>query len=235
MRHCPLLCTQKSQDSALRRCALGLVRQQTLARARFRRCCPCFRGLPWAEAAMARGDSLRGGARHSPKENKHRVRRESRAHGGVAEASRLRVGRRRVAACRVTRFQLAGRFAQLCGDFAQKFRAAPFRFRRDFLLDVAAQTRQFFLDALAKFFKFVHKRVRRTGRGDFGIIGTLRECRKEESWRFPINGNTGWTAGKRRCKVFSAAATNNPAPKFVPPVARWWELAPRAATSAARI
>ena len=54
------------------------------------------------------------------------------------------------------RFQFAGRFTQLLGNFTEKCRAAPFRFRRDFLLDVAAQARQFFIDALPEFFKFIH-------------------------------------------------------------------------------
>src|SRR6267143_596786 len=199
-----------------------------LSSARCQGCCSsCLR--PPRAAVTARADSRQRGERRSQKENKHRGCRGHREHGAL---SRLRVGRRWVAACRA-RFQLAGRFTQLGGNFAQKFRAAPFRFRRDFLLDVAAQPRQFFLDALAKLFKFVHKRVRRTARGDFGIIGTLRDCRKEESWRFPINGNIGWTAGKPRCKVFSAAATSSRAPKFAPPAVRWWESVPHAATSAA--
>jgi len=182
---------------------------------------------------MARGDSRPCGARRSRRKNKHRVRRGQRERGDRRDLSRLRVGRRRVAACSRARFQFAGRFTQLGGNFAQKFRAAPFRFRRDFLFDVPAQPRQFFIDALAKLFEFVHRCVRRTGRGDFGIIGTLRECRKEESWRFPINGNIGWTVGKPRCKVFSAAATSNRAPNFARTAARSWESTPHVATTAA--
>ena len=30
-------------------------------------------------------------------------------------------------------------------------------------------------------------------RSDLGIIETLHECRKEDCWRFPINGNGGST------------------------------------------
>src|SRR6267154_1056288 len=57
--------------------------------------------------------------------------------------------------------------------------------------------------------------------GDFGIIGTLRECRKEDSCRFPINGSIGSTAGRPRCKIcLVAAATSNRAPSFVQTAAR---------------
>src|SRR5260370_23215677 len=79
---------------------------------------------------------------------------------------------------------------------------------------------------------FVHP-AKAQVRDDSGIIGTLRERRKEESWRFPTNGSIGWTAGRPRCKVFSAAATSSRAQRFAPPAVRWWESTPRAATSAA--
>src|ERR1700730_10743536 len=160
------------------------------------------------------------------------MRKERAAHTNSREASRL-WRRRWVAARRHARFELAGRLGKLRGNFPQEFRAAPLRLGCDFLLDVPAQPRQLFVDALAKLFKFIHRCVRRTGRGDFGIIGMLRECRKEESWRFPINGNIGWTAGKTRCKIFSAAAASSRAPSSAQTEGRWSALAPRAATSAA--
>src|SRR5260370_661346 len=204
-----------------------------MRRGRCHACPPRGLRIPRVKVVMARSDSRRRGARRSRKENKHRGCRGHRKHGDSQDLSRVRRGRRWVAACGRGGFRRVGRFTKVWGNFAEKFRAAPFCFRRDFLLDVAAQACQFFIDALAKLSKFVHKRVRRTARGDFGIIGTLRACRKEESWRFPINGNIGWTAGERRCRVFSAAATSRRAPKFAPPAARWGESMSRACTTAA--
>src|SRR6266446_9231283 len=233
-RHCPLRCKQTSRDLALWCCASEPARWQKLPWTHCHACPPCCLRARQAAVVMARSDSQWCGVRRSRKENKHRACRRHREHAASGDLSRLRVGRRRIAACGCARFQLVRRFTQFCGNFAQKFRAAALRFRRDFLLDVAAQACQFFIDAFPELSKFVHKRVRRTAHGDFGIIGTLRECRKEESWRFPINGNTGWTAGKRRCKVFSAAATSSRVPKFAPPAVRWWASRPRVATSAAR-
>src|SRR5260370_3601395 len=228
--HCPLRCTPTSRDLARRCRASELEREQNpkrklilLPRARHARSSSALR-CPEplrVAAAAARGDLPECGGKRSQRKSKHPGRRRSTQHGHSRAGSRLgiRWGWVGVETRGHARFQFAGRFAQLGGNFAQKFRAAPLGFRRDFLFDVAAQASQLFIDALAKLFKFVHRRVRRTGRGDSGIIGTPRECRKEESWRFPINGSTASNAGRPRYKVFSAAATSRRAPNFAPTAA----------------
>ena len=91
-----------------------------------------------------------------PKTKKWRSLQAALRRCGCQYGSRLRVRRRRIPAGGHTRFQFAGRFIQLLGNFAQKCCATPFRFRRHFLLDVPAQARQFFIDAFPKFFKFIH-------------------------------------------------------------------------------
>src|SRR5205085_1475095 len=135
----------------------------------------------------------------------------------------------------VASFQLAGGRIELRGNIAQKLRGPLFRFRRDFLLEVTAQSRELLFNALPKFFKLVHLCVHRNTYGDLGIIGTLCECRKEDRWRFPINGNGASRDGKTRRAAFLAAVGSRRAPNCVRRAARLWASTPHDATSAALI
>ena len=49
-----------------------------------------------------------------------------------------------------------------------------------------------------------------------GIIGTLRECRKEESCRFPINGSTASNDGRTPLRGLFGGGNQQPRPKLCP-------------------
>jgi hypothetical protein len=89
----------------------------------------------------------------------------------------------------VAGFQFLGGGTQLIGNFAEENCSAAFGFRRDFVFHEMAEALQFFVDAFAKFFKFIHERflAATATRGgwprlgyDLGIIGTALARRKEQ-------------------------------------------------------
>jgi hypothetical protein len=65
-------------------------------------------------------------------------------------------GRRWCSAACYAGFQFARGFGDFFGDFAEEYRSAAFGFGSDFLLEVLAQASEFFIQAAADFFEFVH-------------------------------------------------------------------------------
>ena len=68
---------------------------------------------------------------------------------------------------------------------------------------------EFFVDALADLFEFVHgapSALSPKEQSVSGIIGTRKSARKEECWPFRIAGSIEWTAGSRRSATSLAEA-----------------------------